>query len=365
MKRILLLMTVALTFASLSAQEKFKPYGYLQLQGGVGTTFTNVCQNKILSPTFTVGVGVRAISQVGLRLNLNGWQSKGGFASIPDKYKFNYFNADVDIIFHPIDLFTKRWDRFFDVGIIAGFGINHAWNNNISSLPLTAVKEDISNIWGNDLQQTSYNGTSFRMGMMFDFRLSHHWLIGLEADINAMGDDWNAKYQKEKRDWMLTTQLSLTYRFGFSKKKATTPSKPQEVAEPRPQATGSIPVRPVTTPEPKNIKTPEPQNVKTLNEVLQYRINETEATATIVIDKVVAWIKNNPKGKISIEGYADKGTGTPAINMKYAQQRADKVAAALRAKGVPADKITVTVYGDTKQPFADNDQNRCVIIIGG
>ena len=362
MKRLFLLMTVALTTLSLSAQEKFQPYGFLQLQGGVGTTFTNVDQSKLLSPTFTVGVGAMVIPELGLRLNVNGWESIGGFASIPDKYKFNYFNADVDIILNLCNLFSKRWLHTFNVSLVAGFGINHAWNNNISHLPLSTVKENINNIWGNDLAQTSYNGTSFRLGMMFDFRLSRHWLLGLEADMNVMGDDWNAKYQHEKRDWMLTTQLSLTYCFNLSKKKAARPQN-RPTIQPQDRITDKpIPVKPTTTAEPQNRPTEQPQNH--ITEILQYRINETDATGTIVIDKVAAWSKNTPNGKIYVEGYADKGTGNHDINMKYAQQRADKVAAALRARGVPDDRITVTVYGDTKQPFTDNDQNRCVIIVG-
>ena len=356
MKRVFLLIAVALQTVTLSAREKFRPYGFVQLQGGVGTTFTNVDQDKILSPTYTVGVGARVIPQLGLRLGVNGWESKGGFASIPDKYKFNYFNADVDLIFHLCDFFTKEWDHFLDVGLIAGFGINHAWNNNIGSLPLSAVQENINNIWGKDLYQTTYNGTSFRMGMLFDFRLSRHWLLGLEADMNVMGDDWNAKYQQNKRDWMLTAQLSLTYRFGLSKQKANTAPPTVATAIPAVQTSApkSVPAERVVT------KTVEPP----LNEALQYAIRESDVNNTIVIDKVAAWSQSHPNGSIIVEGYADKGTGTPAYNIKLAQRRADKVAEALRAKGVPNDKITVTAYGDTKQPFADNDQNRCVIIVG-
>ena len=359
MKRILLATAVALSaLTTLSAQEKFRPYGFLQLQGGVGTTFTNVDQNKLLSPTFTVGVGAMVIPQLGLRVGVNGWQSKGGFRSIDDKYKFNYINADVDLLLNLCNLFTRHYrPHLFDVSLVAGIGINHAWGNNISTLPLAAVQENISNIWGDNLAQQSYNGTSFRMGLMFDFRLSRHWQLGLEADMNAMGDDWNAKYQQHKRDWMLTTQLSLTYRFGLSRRKAQTaaPVAPPVVTPvpptPQPKA---VPAERIVT---KTVEAP-------LNEALQNAIRETDVNNTIIIDKVAAWSQQHPQGRIIVEGYADKGTGTPDYNMKLAQQRADKVAQALKSKGVPASQITVTAYGDTKQPFADNAQNRCVIIVG-
>ena len=101
-----------------------------------------------------------------------------------------------------------------------------------------------------------------------------------------------------------------------------------------------------------------------LNESLQYMLRETDVNNTIVIDKVSAWAKAHPNGKIQVKGYADKETGSPAINMRYSKLRADKVAAALKAKGVPDSQLVVTAYGDTVQPFSQNDQNRCVIILG-
>ena len=76
------------------------------------------------------------------------------------------------------------------------------------------------------------------------------------------------------------------------------------------------------------------------------------------------WCTKYPNKKITIDGYADKGTGNPTINAEYAQQRAAKVASALKEKGVPESQMTVKSYGDTVQPFPDNDKNRCVIIEG-
>ena len=70
------------------------------------------------------------------------------------------------------------------------------------------------------------------------------------------------------------------------------------------------------------------------------------------------------KPRVSIDGYADKGTGNPKINQGYAQKRAESVAKALQDKGVPAKQIKVSSHGDEIQPFADNDKNRCVIIVG-
>ena len=50
--------------------------------------------------------------------------------------------------------------------------------------------------------------------------------------------------------------------------------------------------------------------------------------------------------------------------MKYSQQRVDNVVNSLKSKGIPANQIESKAYGDTVQPFAENDKNRCVIIEG-
>jgi outer membrane protein OmpA-like peptidoglycan-associated protein len=356
---ILLAILLVVMPARMSAQtgKEFSPYGFLQLQAGGNTTFTNVKQLDILSPTFTVGVGAMVIPELGARVNMNGWQSKGGFRSTNQKYKYNYFNADVDVILNVFNLFSKNYNRLFDVSLVAGVGINHAWNNDISKIDLTKVTEDVSNAWGKNLQKDKFNGTSFRMGVMGDFRLNQNWQLGLEVDMNSLHDDWNAKYSKKKRDWMLTSQVSVTYRFGGKKKKAT--AEPvvvptyveKKIEEP------AKPIPPVVT-------KPQPKPEEPLNEVIVYTIRETDVNKEEIIQKIADWSKKHENGKIQISGYADKGTGTPSVNMYYSKQRAEKVAAALKAKGVPEGKMTVHSYGDTVQPFKENNQNRCVIVMG-
>ena len=101
-----------------------------------------------------------------------------------------------------------------------------------------------------------------------------------------------------------------------------------------------------------------------VDETLFYRLRETSAANNAaVISKVAEWCKQHPDLSVSVQGYADRGTGTPAVNERYAKLRADNVVKALRSKGVAESQIKVASYGDTVQPFADNDKNRCVIIV--
>ena len=89
-----------------------------------------------------------------------------------------------------------------------------------------------------------------------------------------------------------------------------------------------------------------------------------DANKKEIIKKVAEWCKKNPDKVVTIDGYADRGTGNPQINKEYAQQRAEKVAKALQQEGIPASQLKVDSHGDTIQPFPENDKNRCVIIVG-
>ncbi len=66
---------------------------------------------------------------------------------------------------------------------------------------------------------------------------------------------------------------------------------------------------------------------------------------------------------MDVKSYADKGTGNPPYNKKLAAQRAEKAVKALVDAGVPKSSITSSSYGDTVQPFSENDKNRVSIIV--
>lgn len=78
---------------------------------------------------------------------------------------------------------------------------------------------------------------------------------------------------------------------------------------------------------------------------------------------LVKFMKENPTKKVSVCGYADKETGTAAINKKLSQERAKAVAEILKKEGIAEDRITVDYKGDTVQPFGAADQNRVAICI--
>ena len=338
------------------------PYGFVQLQGGVGTTFTNVGLTDLISPTASVGVGTFFSPAVGARLHVNAWESKGGFKSIPDTYKFNYVNTNADLLLNLTNIISKKNNHLFNLILVGGIGLNYAWGNDDLDAILLAKRpaEDVTNAWGEGKSRTDLLSYNIRVGLLFDFNLAKHWNLGVEVDMNSLDDRFNSKFNNSD-DWMLTAQLSLTYKFGHKKyKKAVqpiVPLTPAVKAEEKPVETAVV-----AKEEPKTdavVVKEEP-----LNETVYYAVRESDSNATAVINKVIEWGKKYPNKKISVSGYADKGTGNPTINKKYAQQRAEKVANALKKGGIPASQLEVNSYGDTVQPFAENDKNRCVIVVG-
>jgi len=83
----------------------------------------------------------------------------------------------------------------------------------------------------------------------------------------------------------------------------------------------------------------------------------------VKVNEVVNYLKQNPSAKVSITGYADRGTGNAVINSRLSKQRANAVFAELVKRNIAANRIIKDAKGDTVQPFAVNDQNRVVICI--
>lgn len=232
MKNFLSSLLIAAMMAAptaINAQEahnakQWKPYGFVQLQAGAGTTFTNVRASKLMSPTLTAGVGYMAIPELGGRFNVNGLWSKGGFKNIEEKYNYKYVTGDFDLLFNMTNIFSKDKMLPFNLYVVTGLGIDYAWNNDIASLDLSHVTEDHNAKWGNGLAQKDFWGTNFRLGLMADYRINSHWNVGVEADMNPYGDDFNSKFDgKYTRDWMLTAQVSLTYKFWKGAQKVKEP----------------------------------------------------------------------------------------------------------------------------------------------
>ena len=318
----------------------YKPYPHMfvGVQGGAQTTFTNYDNLKLITPTASVSFGAFFTPVVGARLHFNGWQNKGGFkdATQDFKYDYKYATSDLDLMLNLSTLFGKKNYYPLNVYLIGGIGLNYAWDNddayaNKNLMPL-AYKND----------RLSHNA---RVGAMLDWNLMKNLNLNLEVNANSLGDRYNSK-TNGKDDWQLNAQVGLAVKFGYKKK---------EVKEEWATRVDTIWYDDVAY-------TPRVED-GTITWNVFYEIRESDFNdPDAQLANIGAFLKDHRECKVTIKSYADVQTGNPKINMGYSQQRSEKAVKALVDAGVDPSIIKAEYFGDTVQPFAENDKNRVSII---
>lgn len=356
MKRMInILAAVALllgvsTAAQAQSVEDNYPYNFITVQGGAQGTFTNYDFTKLITPQAALSFGRYFNSKVGARAHFQGWQKKGAIA---DTYKFNAVTGDLDLLMNMTNIINpNRLSDKFDWVLLAGFGVNYGWDFD----EFNAQNRATYFVQNPELCGTKHSTYNGRFGTQFNLNLSEKLALGLEVDANYKNDEFNLK-RNYNPDWQLTALIGLTFKLG--KKKAAPAPIVYEEPAPAPAPAPQPVVRPEPKPEPKPVVKPEP-----LEETFFYNIRLSDPDPEAKLNRIIAWCKKYPEKGITIKGYADRGTGNPQINVGYAKARAEKVAKALQEKGLSADRMTVSSYGDTVQPFTENDLNRCVIVVG-
>lgn len=397
MKKILLsILAIAALFVgtTASAQEVDyeKGYNFIGLKGGAQMTLTHYNLGDLITPQFGIYAGRYFNQYVGARVDITGYQNKGGFkadrydyVNTDTPYKFNACTADLDLLMNMTNIINpNRACHAFNWNLLAGFGVNYSWDYDEFKAATNSFKYYV----GQEQCGTKHSTFNGRLGTQLEYNVAKNFSIMLEADANYKNDQYNLKFN-DKVDWQIQAFLGLTYKFGMKTKKAPEP-EPEPVITPEPEPA------PAPAPEPPALcpgcgdkytdgNCPESEYAKCkgdrfckhsdackckqdkpepLNETMFYEIRLSEPDAEATLNKIVAWCNKYPAKTISISGYADRGTGNPQINVGYAKARAEKVAKALQEKGISADRMTVNSYGDTVQPYEENDKNRCVIVVG-
>ena len=340
----------------------FKKHWFLDLQGGAQYTLGEAKFGDLLSPNVQLGLGYQFNPVFGMRLQVNGWQSKGGWAAYRDKigdqpfsadYKFKYVAPGLDFMFNLSNLFCG-WNpnRVFNATVFVGGGANIAWDNDEAN----AIGAHVKNLDKYNLLYL-WDGTKVRpfgrAGLDLEFKVSKSVSIMLEGNANITTDKYNSK-NADNPDWYFNALAGLRINLGKSYEK--TAKVVEEIPAPRP-------VEEYVKPEPK----PEPEKkVEDIRRDVFFVINSNAITESedAKIKEVVDFMNANPDSKVVVTGYADAGTGNDKINDKLAAKRAAAVVKALKEKyGIAENRITEDSKGARVQPFAENDKNRVSIMI--
>ena len=219
-KRLLSLATAALMMATAAQAQTddWKSYTYVEAQGGLQVTATQMNFGKLITPTAAFSVGHYFTPVVGARLHVNGWKAKSGIKNPDQYYKWNYITPDLDLMLNLSNLFNKNYDRLLNVILLGGVGLNYAWDNDeLKALNLPAYKAPLA--W--DKNRLSHN---LRAGLRLETNMQKPLGLSLEVNANSLDDRFNSK-TNDQDDWMFTAMLGLSYRFGHkAAKKDFTPA---------------------------------------------------------------------------------------------------------------------------------------------
>ena len=344
----------------------FNKHFFLDLQGGAQYTLGEAKFGDLLSPNVQLGLGYQFSPVFGMRLQANGWQSKGGWAGFRAQkgetpynanYKFKYVAPGVDFMFNLSNLFCG-WNpnRVLNVTAFLGGGANIAWDND-------EVNEMAANMKNTSAYNLEYlwDGTKVRpygrAGLELAFKVSKSVSLMLEGNANITSDKYNSK-KAGNPDWYFNALAGLRINLG---KSYTKKAKPVEEPAPAP-----APKQEYVAPKPEPKPAPVEKKVEEIRRDIFFTINSYKIAPAedAKIREVVDFLGKNPEAKVVVTGYADKGTGNDRINDRIAAKRAAAVVWMLEKRyGIPAERITEESKGARVQPFAENDKNRVSIMI--
>lgn len=339
---------------------EFKKHWFLNLMGGAQYTLGEAKFDKLISPNVQLGLGYQFTPVFGMRLQANAWQSKGGWngyvptnggAPYTADYKYKYVAPGLDFMFNLSNLFCG-WnkDRVFNVVAFLGGGANIAWaNEEVNDIAATIKNREAY------LLEYLWDGTKVkpfgRGGIDLLFRLSDAVSLVVEGNANILSDHYNSK-KAGNADWYFNALVGLKINLGKAYNTITTDVYRDVVVYDT-----------IWKDAPKPVV---PEKIEPMRRDIFFTINSTVIVETemVKVEDIANYMKKYPNAKVVISGYADKGTGNAKINARLAAQRADVVVNCLKEKyGIAEDRITYDSYGDTVQPFAENDLNRVSICI--
>lgn len=347
-------------------KEVFNPHWFVGAQFGAQETLGEIKTKDLFSPNAQIYAGYQFNSLFALRLGVGGWQSKGGikYKEKSYDYRWYYVAPTLDVMFNLTNAFGGyNANRIVDINLLAGLGLNVAMDNseanalrktlNVPPTATTPGVEFMRHYWkDNTLSALG------RFGASIDFNVSKRVALGLEANANFLSDHYNSK-KAPNCDWYFNMLGGIKVKLGkVSKRVPVKPNCMDRIDTVYVTKEKKVVVRDTVTVD------------KLAAENMRRDIFFTIANSTVSkaempkIEDIAAYMNRWPKSKVTITGYADKGTGSAKGNVVYARNRANIVAKLLIEKfGIAENRIIVDSKGDTVQPYDINDLNRVSICI--
>ncbi|MDE6367701.1 MAG: OmpA family protein, partial [Muribaculaceae bacterium] len=318
----------------------FQPHWYIQGQVGMQETLGETSFGRLSSFNAQLGVGYRFNPVLGARLVFNGLTSKGSITVFDERsdWKWNYIAPTLNLTVDMTNLFGGyNPERLVSAGIFAGAGANVAWKNDEANEVNAALTNECYKALPADnrpnVLRYIWSGTKARFvgqfGAFVDFNITSNLKLGLELQANVLPDGYNSK-KAGNADWYFNGLVGVKYAFGttFTRgKRAVVVGQETNVTE-----NVQIVEKPVEKIVVKEVikevikEVPAPLTRDVFFKISTFKVTNDEMYK---VAEVARYMKKYPDTKVTITGYADKGTGSMAINLRLAAQRAEAVVKAL------------------------------------
>ncbi|MDR0863611.1 MAG: OmpA family protein [Candidatus Symbiothrix sp.] len=256
-------------------------------------------------------------------------------------YDFMYMGVSLDFLLNLKNTFKAYNPKaFFNPVIYGGFGYAHTF------------KED---------HRTAVNNIMEKIGGMANFRLSDNCQLFLDVQFLFLPEIFDRRAGAHlTQDMVDNYTIGFTYQFNF-RHFIKSPVYEIKAVETLTDRVNELRSRSEAA-SPSDVISKEKSPVDPVFfELGSYELGYSQL---ISIRKAAMYLYNHPKSKIRIEGYADKNAGTPELNLKLAQNRANAVGNALFENfGIDRNRLIIKYFGDTVQPFEEGRQNRVAILV--
>ena len=397
MKQLLItVMTLLVMSNVVSAQQsrsdeklEFRPNWGLKVQGGASFTIGEADFSKLLSPAAQLSATYNFHHAMGVRFGFSGWEGKGTVVVTDEMYSFRFLQLNADYVLDLASLFGGfKHDRIWTPYVFAGIGGAYGFDNKEAGKYVAEFGDVVSRYW------ETAPFFVVRAGLGVDFWVAKNVALGLEANANGYSDKFNSKGAVSgfNPDFQFNALLGLKFRFGGN----TRPSKAyaDKVAAEEAAAAAEAARLAAEKAEAERLAAEKAEAERIAREKAEAeRLAAEKAAAEAAaaaqraalaaensdnifftigsfyirkaedakLVKLAEFMKEHTDFNVAIVGYADKATGSPAVNMAISKKRADVVVKRLVALGVDESRISVDCKGDTEQPFEKNDMNRVII----
>ena len=326
----------------------------------------NLLDRATLIPALSVGKWFSPYW--GVRLKGQGLTAK----SYTKEYNGNIFERKNDYLNMHLDAMwnlANYWSvyshtRLFNFTPYLGLGWAHRFE-----LEDNAVLPNSSQV-GADYRRYS-DAFSINTGLQFGFRLSKRVNLDFDLGVAWVGDYFDRMIKDGENDNIVHAMGGFTFFLGKTTFEAVEPMDYALIdglngkINALRRENEELSKRPISCPEcPQIAPVVKNEVINYVPNVVFFRLNSSKVDANqqINIYQTANFMKETGE-KITVVGYADKGTGTSTYNFGLSEKRARAVAKELTTKyNIPSEKITIEWKGSNEQPYPQNNWNRVVIM---